>query len=75
MECGIDPAFYAQRERPLDELLPWSHINVGITTSYLKREYQRALKCEETGDCRYEGCNVCGFERWFPTCQERLKRE
>jgi radical SAM superfamily enzyme YgiQ (UPF0313 family) len=71
-ECGIDPAFYAQRERSLDELLPWGHINVGIRPEYLKREYQRALKCEETGDCRYEGCNVCGFENLFPTCQERL---
>ena len=71
-ECGIDPAFYAQREHTQDEILPWSHINIGVTTSYLKREYQRALRCEETGDCRYEGCNVCGFEKWFPTCQDRL---
>jgi radical SAM family uncharacterized protein len=71
-ECGLDPAFYAQRERGLDELLPWAHVNTGVSTDYLKREYQRALRCEETGDCRYEGCNVCGFEKWFPACQERL---
>jgi radical SAM family uncharacterized protein len=71
-ECGLDPAFYAQRERSLDELLPWAHVDVGVTTSFLKREYQRALKCEETGDCRYEGCQVCGFEKSFPTCRERL---
>jgi radical SAM family uncharacterized protein len=73
-DCGIDPAFYARRERSLDELLPWSHVDIGVTPSYLKREYQRALQGEETGDCRYEGCNVCGFENWFPTCQERLTR-
>ncbi|MCR4393341.1 MAG: TIGR03960 family B12-binding radical SAM protein [Dehalococcoidales bacterium] len=72
-ECGLEPAFYAQRARDLDELLPWSHIDIGVTPAYLKREYQRALKCEETGDCRYEGCNVCGFEKYFPACQERLK--
>jgi|WetSurMetagenome_2_1015567.scaffolds.fasta_scaffold22096_2 radical SAM family uncharacterized protein len=71
-ECGLDPAFYAQRERSLDELLPWSHINVGLTTNYLKREYQKALKCEATGDCRDEGCHVCGFENLFPICQTRL---
>jgi radical SAM family uncharacterized protein len=71
-ETGIDPAFYAQRERSLDELLPWSHISVGVTPSFLKREYQKALECEETGDCRYEGCNVCGFEKWFPACQQRV---
>jgi radical SAM family uncharacterized protein len=76
-ESGIDPAFYAQRERSLDEILPWSHIDVGVTTSFLKREYQKALKGEETADCRFEGCNVCGFEKSFPTCQERVaaKRE
>ncbi len=72
-ETGIDPAFYAQRERGLDELLPWSHIQVGVTNSYLKREWQKALKCEETGDCRYEGCNVCGFEKSFPSCKERVQ--
>jgi radical SAM family uncharacterized protein len=71
-DCGLDPAFFAQRERSLDELLPWSHVDVGVTTAFLKREFQRALKGEETGDCRYEGCHVCGFEKSFPTCGERL---
>ena len=72
--CGIDPAFYANREHGLDEVLPWSHIHIGITTDYLKREYAKALKGQETGDCRYEGCNVCGFETTFQTCQDRLQK-
>jgi radical SAM family uncharacterized protein len=71
-DCGLDPAFFAQRERSLDELLPWSHVDVGVTSAFLKREYQRALQGEETGDCRYEGCHVCGFEKSFPACRERL---
>ncbi len=71
-ECGIDPAFYANRERGLDEVLPWSHITTGISGSFLKREYQKAVNGQETGDCRYEGCNVCGYENIFPTCLERL---
>jgi radical SAM family uncharacterized protein len=71
-ECGIDPAFYANREHGLDEVLPWSHITTGVSTSFLKREYQKALKGQETGDCRYEGCNVCGYENIFSTCRERL---
>jgi radical SAM family uncharacterized protein len=73
-ECNIDPAFYAQREHALGEIMPWSHIDAGVTTAFLKREYKRALKCEETGDCRYEACNVCGFEKSFPSCQERLAK-
>jgi radical SAM family uncharacterized protein len=73
-ETGVDPAFYAHREHLLDEVLPWSHIDVGVTTNYLKREYQKALDCQETADCRYDVCNVCGFEQVFPECQERLKK-
>jgi radical SAM family uncharacterized protein len=70
-ECGLDPAFYGQRERPLDEVLPWSHIEVGVSANFLKREWQKALKGEETADCRYDVCHICGFEDSFPTCIER----
>jgi radical SAM superfamily enzyme YgiQ (UPF0313 family) len=73
-ETGLDPAFYAQRERSLDELLPWSHIDTGVTTAFLRREYQRALQGLETGDCRFEGCHACGFEQTYPACQERLRK-
>ena len=40
-DCGIEPGFYAYRERPLDEILPWSHINAGVTEEFLKKEYSR----------------------------------
>ncbi len=73
-EAGLDPAFYAQRERSLDEPLPWAHIDVGITPAFLKREYQRAIKGEETPDCRHRDCNVCGLQRWQPACQEKYQR-
>jgi radical SAM family uncharacterized protein len=73
-EAGLEPSFYAQRERPLDELLPWSHIDVGVTSDFLKREYQRAIEGKETPDCRYESCNACGLERWQPACQQKAKR-
>jgi hypothetical protein len=49
-------------------------VNVGVTSNYLKREYEKALKCEETGDCRDEGCHICGFENLFSTCQDRLAK-
>lgn len=72
-EAGVDPGFYAFRERPLDEVLPWSHIDSGVTPAYLKREYRQAQKCEQTTDCRYELCSACGLQRWHPTCRERQK--
>jgi radical SAM family uncharacterized protein len=71
-ECGLDPAFFGQRERPLDEVLPWAHIDVGISPSFLRREWEKSLKGEETEDCRYDVCHACGFEKTFAACRERL---
>ena len=73
-ETGLEPSFYAQRERPLDEPLPWAHIDVGVTTAFLKQEYQRALEGIETPDCRYKACNACGLERWQPACQQKHQK-
>jgi hypothetical protein len=30
-ETGLDPDFYACRERDENETLPWSHLSVGVT--------------------------------------------
>jgi radical SAM family uncharacterized protein len=70
-ETGLDPGFYAQRERPLDEPLPWAHIDIGVTTDFLKREYERARSGQPTPDCRNQPCNACGLERWQPYCQQK----
>jgi radical SAM family uncharacterized protein len=70
-EAGLDIDFYARRQRPLDETLPWSHIDIGVTTDFLKREYQRALEGEQTPDCREGPCNACGLEISEPSCQQR----
>jgi radical SAM superfamily enzyme YgiQ (UPF0313 family) len=37
-----DPDFYTHRERPLDEILPWDHFDVGVRKAGLLREHQRA---------------------------------
>ena len=68
-ECGLDPAFYAHRQRPLDEVLPWAHIDVGVTVAFLKREYQKTFDGAETEDCRFGLCTACGLERWNPACE------
>jgi radical SAM family uncharacterized protein len=73
-ETGLEPLFYAQRERSLAELLPWAHIDTGITTDFLKREHQRTLDSKETPDCRYGACNTCGLERWQPLCQQKHQK-
>jgi radical SAM family uncharacterized protein len=61
-EAGLDPAFYAGRERSLDEALPWGHIDAGVTVDFLKRELERTRSGRETPDCRVGPCNLCGLE-------------
>lgn len=72
-ETNIDPDFYARRPHSLSERLPWAHIDAGVSTEFLKREYQRSLDGKETRDCRTEACNSCGLERSQAECQEKLK--
>jgi radical SAM family uncharacterized protein len=61
-ETGLSADFYANRERSLDELLPWSYINTGVSEEFLKRELERALEGKDTPDCRTGTCNNCGLE-------------
>lgn len=70
-ENGLTPAAYANRERPLDGVLPWQHIDTGVTVSFLKSEYENMWQGKITPDCRYAGCNTCGLHRWYPDCQRR----
>ncbi len=43
-EVGIDPGFYAHRERDADEVFPWSHLNGGPPTPYLRRQYEDVFR-------------------------------
>ena len=58
-KCGIDPAFYANREIPEDEILPWDIIDCGVTKKYLLRERHKAYEAQTTVNCR-EQCKGCG---------------
>lgn len=57
--CGLDPAFYANRVRSRDEILPWSMISSGVSQDFLWRERQRAYRGVTTPDCR-QMCTGCG---------------
>jgi len=37
---GIDPAWYAHRERPQNEVFPWAHLHGGADQEYLSRQYE-----------------------------------
>ena len=69
---SLDPDFYARRERDPDELLPWSHIDLGVKSEFFTREYRKAQAAEPTPDCRHNPCNACGFEKNVLQCQQKL---
>jgi radical SAM superfamily enzyme YgiQ (UPF0313 family) len=63
-ECGLNPADYT-RAREQDEALPWDHIDVGVTKSFLWRERCAAYDARLTPDCR-GGCAACGLNCQAP---------
>ena len=56
---GLDPGRYL-RGRELDEVLPWSHLDTGVSEEFLRQEAIRARGEEYTPDCRNHKCGKCG---------------
>ena len=61
-ETGVDPAFYAYRQRSYEEVLPWDIIDSFITKDFLIKENEKAKRAQATHDCR-QGCTGCGMNR------------
>ena len=57
--CGLDLAWYASRERGMDEVLPWDMIDVGVRRAHLVRERERCYASVLSPDCRKQ-CSACG---------------
>ena len=57
--CGLDPAFYANRARSREEVLPWIRVSTGVRTDFLWRERELAYTAVITPDCRKQ-CTGCG---------------
>ena len=59
---GLQAAFYAQRERSTDEVLPWDMIDVGVRKAHLARERELCYASTLSPDCRHQ-CSACGALR------------
>jgi len=59
-ECNLRADYYAHREIPLDEPLPWSVLDSGVTPGYLKKELAKARQSIESLPCPPEECHKCG---------------
>lgn len=72
-KSGIDPVFYANRQRDLNEINPWDHLDYGVSKKFLIREYEKACNEQTTPNCR-EKCAGCGAAKYGEgVCFEKCK--
>ena len=59
----VDIDFYNQRMRGKDEIFPWDFIDIGVSRSFLRREWEHAMNETVTPNCREKcsGCGAAGF--------------
>lgn len=58
-DAGVDPTFYAHRQRDKDEVMPWDIVDVGVRRAHLWHERKQAYASELSPDCRRQ-CSACG---------------
>ena len=56
---GIDIETLAEKELAPGQILPWSHIDIGVKENYLAQELIRSKEGKFTPMC-FEGCSRCG---------------
>ncbi len=56
---NVDIEFYTARERQVTEILPWDHIDAGVSKNFLIKEWERAKNETVTPNCRMN-CSGCG---------------
>ncbi len=57
---GLSLDWYTTRERDVDEVLPWDHIDAGLDRDWLWEDWQDALDDRTVDDCRWTPCYDCG---------------
>ncbi len=58
-ENNVDIEFYTAREREITEVLPWDHLDAGVTKRFLINEWEKAKNETVTPNCRMN-CSGCG---------------
>lgn len=80
-DCGLSPAFYANRNIPDGEILPWDVIDCGVTKEFLIKERHKASEAFTTPSCK-DKCSACGanksvdkkYCRWCPGGSETISK-
>ena len=66
---GVDAESLAQKTYGTSDTLPWERVDIGVTKTFLLKEYQKAFSEEITTDCRGV-CHNCGLG-----CTEAAKEQ
>jgi radical SAM family uncharacterized protein/radical SAM-linked protein len=53
------------RELSPDHVLPWQHIDKGVSNSFLHKERVKAYAAATTENCRHGRCTICGIQRFY----------
>lgn len=59
---NINPDFYTHRHRDFSEVLPWDHLDYGVSRKFLEKENVKAHENTTTPHCRIK-CAGCGANR------------
>ncbi|KRF18008.1 radical SAM protein [Nocardioides sp. Soil797] len=59
---GVDLDWFTIRERDLEEILPWDHLDSGLDKDWLWADWEDALDPDsiDVEDCRWTPCYDCG---------------
>lgn len=59
-ELQVSPEFYANRRRAYEEILPWDHLDFGVSKAFLIKESKKSYEAETTPHCRIKcaGCSA-----------------
>lgn len=60
-EAGLTIEECARKQLPLNAVLPWDTVDIGVTKEFLQEEYEKAQSASVTPDCRV-GCLGCGLQ-------------
>ncbi len=72
-EAGIDQGFYANRRREYQEVLPWDHIDIGVTKEFFINESERAKKGDIEADSAQMAAELLFSEGGFVLSSIRVR--
>jgi len=74
-ETGVNAKFHTSRNRTYNEYLPWSIVDSGLSSDFLKTEHEKAHQSLSSLPCpAVEKCTICGVcpTTWLADAPETL---